>query len=151
MRKAVFPGTFDPLTIGHVAIVRRGLHIFDEVVVAIGINSSKTPMFRLDQRIEWVKKVFAEEPRVSVDCYDGLTIEFCKKLNATAVLRGTRNVADFDYEKSIAQINRSMQPEIETVFLVCDPAHSAINSTWVRDIIKNGGNASQFLPPEIVF
>ena len=145
-RIAIFPGSFDPITKGHENILRRALPLFDEIIVAIGKNSSKQNYFPLEQREKWIKHVFADEPKVSVETYTGLTIDFCKKMNATYILRGLRTSADFEFEKSIAQNNKIMADEIETVFILPIPELSAINSTIVRDIIRNGGDASRFVP-----
>ena len=148
-RIAIFPGSFDPITKGHENILRRALPLFDEIIIAIGKNSSKQNYFTLEQREKWIKQVFANEPKVRVETYTGLTIEFCKKMNAHYILRGLRTSADFEFEKSIAQNNNVMAPDIETVFILPIPELSAINSTIVRDIIRNGGDASPFVPKGI--
>jgi pantetheine-phosphate adenylyltransferase len=146
IRKAVFPGSFDPITIGHFSIVERALPLFDEIVIAIGENSSKKYMFSLDQRIEHLKQAFQHFNKVSIVSYSGLTIDFCKKINSSYILRGLRNSNDFEYERAIAQMNNSMAPEIETIFLVTEPKYTAINSTIVRDILLHGGNVEEFIP-----
>lgn len=146
MKKAIFPGSFDPITKGHEALVIRGLELFDEIIVAIGTNASKKYLYTLEQRIEFIKQTFKNQPRVSVQSYEGLTIEFCKNVNAKFMLRGLRNSSDFTFEKSISQVNRKLNPQIETVFLITSPELSAINSSIVRDIIINNGDASNFLP-----
>ncbi len=148
-RIAIFPGSFDPITKGHENILHRALPLFDEIVVAIGKNSSKQNFFSLEQREAWIKQVFANEPKVKVETYTGLTIEFCKKMNAQFILRGLRTSADFEFEKAIAQNNKVMAPGIETIFILPIPELSAINSTIVRDIIRNNGDASQFVPDGI--
>ncbi|MBN8695833.1 MAG: pantetheine-phosphate adenylyltransferase [Bacteroidetes bacterium] len=148
-RIAIFPGSFDPITKGHENILHRALPLFDEIVVAIGKNSSKQNFFSLEQREAWIKQVFAKEPKVRVETYTGLTIEFCKKMNAQFILRGLRTSADFEFEKAIAQNNKVMAPGIETIFILPVPELSAINSTIVRDIIRNNGDASQFVPEGI--
>ncbi len=148
-RIAIFPGSFDPITKGHENILRRALPLFDEIIISIGKNSSKQNYFSLEQREKWIKQVFANEPKVRIESYTGLTIDFCKKVNAKFILRGLRTSADFEFEKSIAQNNKVMAPEIETIFILPIPEHSAINSTIVRDIIRNGGDASPFVPKEI--
>lgn len=148
-RIAIFPGSFDPITKGHENILRRALPLFDEIIIAIGKNSSKQNYFSLEQRENWIKQVFANEPKVRIESYTGLTIDFCKKANAKFILRGLRTSADFEFEKSIAQNNNIMAPEIETVFILPIPELSAINSTIVRDIIRNGGDASPFVPTSI--
>lgn len=145
-RKAVFPGSFDPITIGHYSIVERALPMFDEIVIAIGVNTNKKYMFTLDQRIEHLKQAFGHFKKVSIMSYSGLTIDFCKKINAPYILRGLRNPNDFEYERAIAQMNKSMANDIETIFLVTEPKYTAINSTIVRDILLHGGNAKDFLP-----
>lgn len=146
---AVFPGSFDPVTKGHESMVRRGLPLFDEIVVAIGVNSSKKYFFSLDERKYMLEKTFADLPNVRIETYEGLTADYCKKIGANSILRGLRNSIDFEYEKSIAQMNRGLAPEIETIFMATDPELSAINSTIVRDIIRNGGDGSAFLPDAV--
>jgi pantetheine-phosphate adenylyltransferase len=146
---AVFPGSFDPFTIGHEAIIRRALSLFDEIIVAVGANVMKKNFFSLETRKKMINKVFEDEPRVRVDHYDGLTVDFCKKNGAGYLLRGLRTSADFEFERAIGQVNRSLAPDIETVFLLTVPEHSFINSTIVRDIIKSRGDASKFVPAAI--
>ncbi len=150
-RKAVFPGSFDPITTGHVDIVRRALPLFDQVIIAIGVNSQKQALFGLDQRMNWIRDVFKDEPKVVVDTFEGLTINFCKKVDAHYLIRGIRSAADFDYEKTISQLNHIIGDDLETVFLVSSPEYSFISSTIVREIIKGKGDASPFLPPGIQF
>lgn len=145
-RIAVFPGSFDPITRGHENIVRRSVHLFDEIVVAIGSNSSKSSMYTLEQRTAWLERVFSDLPIVRVTHYDGLTIDFCKEIGARFLLRGVRNGGDFEYERTIAQMTRAMEPTLETVILFTDPEFAAINSTVVREIIRNDGDVSQFVP-----
>lgn len=149
MRKAVFPGSFDPITSGHVDIVRRAVPLFDEIIVAVGINSSKKYLFSLEQRLQWLEEVFADQPNVRVDSYEGLTAHYCREINAGYMLRGLRNASDFDYEKTISQLNSIVGDGLETLFLISRPAYSHISSTIVREIIKGKGDASPFLPPEI--
>lgn len=148
-RIAIFPGSFDPITKGHENILLRALPLFDEIIIAIGKNSSKQSFFSLEQREKWIRQVFGKEPKVRVETYSGLTIDFCKKMNARFILRGLRTSADFEFEKAIAQNNTMMAPEIETVFILPIPELSAINSTIVRDIIRNNGDASPFVPAGI--
>ncbi len=148
-RIAIFPGSFDPITKGHENILRRALPLFDEIIIAVGKNSSKDNYFPLEQRVAWLKQVFANEPKVKIEAYTGLTINFCKKMNASYILRGLRTSADFEFEKAIAQNNKVMADEIETIFILPVPELSAINSTIVRDIIRNGGDASPFVPSGI--
>jgi pantetheine-phosphate adenylyltransferase len=146
MRICLFPGTFDPVTLGHVDIIDRALPLFDKIVVGIGLNTSKAPMFTAEQRVEWIKEIYKKEPRVEGAIYERLTIEFCKKIGAHFILRGIRYVSDFEYEKTIADANRTLDKSIETVFLTGEPKYTSVASTIVRDIIRNGGNASPFLP-----
>lgn len=150
-RIAVFPGSFDPITRGHESIIRRSLLLFDKVIVAIGENSEKKSFFSLEKRMEWIKAVFVNEPGVTVNSYQGLTVDFCKKMNAGFLLRGLRTSADFEFERSIGQINKNLNPDIETVFLLTTPEFTALNSSIVRDIIRNGGDASQFVPDAVKF
>lgn len=149
MKRAVFPGSFDPITKGHEALVRRGLAVFDEIIIAIGTNATKKYMFSLEERIEFIKKTFRDEQRIKVESYEGLTIDYCEQKEAQFMLRGLRTSADFEFERAIAQINKEMKPTIETVFLITSAELSAISSSIVRDILKNKGDASPFLPEEI--
>lgn len=146
---AVFPGSFDPFTIGHESIVKRAIPIFDKIIIAIGYNSTKEGFFPLKTRIEWINNVFKNYDKVKVDSFEGLTINFCQDKGAQYLLRGLRTAADFEFERSIAQMNKYMAAGIESVFLLTTPAHTPVNSTVVRDIIRHGGDASQFLPKEI--
>lgn len=149
MRKiAVFPGSFDPFTVGHENVVRRALDLFDEIVVAVGYNSNKADFFPVDQRVNWIKEVFSDTNRIKVEKYEGLTVDFARSISATHLLRGIRTSADFEYERAIAQVNRAMVG-IDTVFLLTTPEHTPVNSSIVRDIIKHGGDASKFLPAKI--
>ncbi len=150
MRICLFPGTFDPVTLGHVDIINRALPVFDKIVVGIGLNAAKAPMFTPEQRVNWFKEIYKDEERVEAAFYEGLTIDFCKKIGAHFILRGIRYVSDFEYEKTIADANRTLDRTIETIFLTGEPKYTSVASTIVRDIIRNGGNASPFLP-EIVF
>jgi len=147
---AVFPGSFDPITIGHVDIVRRALPLFDEIVVAVGVNSQKKTLFDLDQRLEWLRTVFADEPKVRVGYFENLTAHYCKKIGARYLLRGLRNASDFDYEKTISQLNNIVGEGLDTIFLISQPAYSHISSTIVREIIIGGGNAGPFIPEGLV-
>ncbi len=148
-RTAVFPGSFDPFTIGHEAIVRRALSLFDEIIVAIGANALKKNYYSLATREKMINDVFRDEPRISVDHYEGLTVEYCRRINAGYLIRGLRTAADFEFERAIAQVNKVLAPDIESVFLLTVPEHSHINSTIVRDIIRSGGDASIFVPSGI--
>jgi pantetheine-phosphate adenylyltransferase len=149
-RICLFPGTFDPVTLGHIDIIDRSLPLFDKVVVGIGINSIKNPMFSADQRKDWFREIYKNEPKVEVAIYDGLTVKFCESINAHFILRGIRYVSDFEYEKTIADANRTMDRSIETIFLTGEPKYTSVASTIVRDIIKNGGDASPFLPKAVI-
>jgi len=147
---AVFPGSFDPFTVGHESIVKRSLTMFDKVIIAIGQNSSKNCFFSLEARRKMIEKVFEAYPQVTVDLYDGLTVEYCKKNNSQFLLRGLRTAADFEYERAIGQINKMLEVGVETVFLLTAPEHTPINSTIVRDVIKHKGDVSSFIPSEII-
>lgn len=147
-RTAIFPGSFDPITLGHTSVINRALPLFDELIIAIGNNAQKKYMFDLKQRENWIKGAF-KSPKIRVDIYQGLTVEYCEKVNAKYILRGVRNNIDFEYERNIAQMNRKLNDEIETVILFTDPEYSAISSTIVRDIVRNQGDAHQFLPKNI--
>ena len=149
-RVAVFPGSFDPFTIGHEAIARRALSLFDEIIIALGANALKKNFYSLDTRKEMINKIFSDEPRIRVDHYEGLTVDFCIKSNAGYLLRGLRTSADFEFERAIAQVNRVLAPSVESVFLLTVPEHSHINSSIVRDIIRSGGDASIFVPSSII-
>jgi pantetheine-phosphate adenylyltransferase len=150
MRICLFPGTFDPVTLGHIDIINRALPLFDKIYVGIGINSSKNPMFSAAQRMEWFKEIYKDEPRVESVVYDGLTVHYCEKIGARFILRGIRYVSDFEYEKTIADANRTMDNNIETIFLTGEPKYTSVASTIVRDILRNGGNASPFLPQAVI-
>lgn len=149
-RICLFPGTFDPITLGHVDIINRAMPLFDKIIVGVGLNASKVPMFSPEQRMQWINEIYKEEQRVEGAVYEGLTIEFCKQIKAKFILRGIRYVSDFEYEKTIADANRTMDNSIETIFLTGEPKYTSVASTIVRDIIRNGGNAEPFLPA-IVF
>jgi pantetheine-phosphate adenylyltransferase len=149
-RICLFPGTFDPVTLGHIDIINRSLPLFDKVVVGIGINASKNPMFTADQRKLWFDEIYNDQPKVEVATYDGLTVKFCQAIGAHFILRGIRYVSDFEYEKTIADANRTMDRTIETIFLTGEPKYTSVASTIVRDIIRNGGDASPFLPEAVI-
>jgi pantetheine-phosphate adenylyltransferase len=146
MRLCLFPGTFDPVTLGHVDIINRAVPLFDKIIVGIGLNTSKAPMFSAEQRLQWVKEIYKDEERVEGAIYEGLTVDFCKRIDARFILRGIRYVSDFEYEKTIADANRTLDKSIETIFLTGEPKYTSVASTIVRDIIRNGGDASLFLP-----
>ena len=149
MKKAIFPGSFDPITNGHFDIIKRGVSLFDEVIVAIGVNAEKKYMFSLEDRKRFIEEAFKDEPKVKVITYSGLTIDLCKKENAEFILRGLRNPADFEFEKAIAQTNRIMS-KIETVFLLTAARTSFISSSIVRDVLRNGGDVSQLVPEAVL-
>lgn len=148
-RICLFPGTFDPVTLGHVDIINRALPLFDKIYVGIGINSSKSPMFSAEQRMHWFSEIYKDEPRVQSVVYDGLTVNYCRIIKAGFILRGIRYVSDFEYEKTIADANRTLDKNIETIFLTGEPKYTSVASTIVRDIIRNGGDASPFLPEAV--
>ena len=148
MKKALFPGSFDPLTLGHVDIIKRGVALFDEVIVAIGINSEKSYMFSLEERKHFIETTFKDEPKVKVVTYEGLTVQFCTDIKVPFILRGLRNPADFEFEKAIAHTNRKLS-KIETVFLLTSAKTSFISSSIVRDVIRNNGNYSVLVPDSV--
>ena len=145
-RICLFPGTFDPVTLGHVDIINRAIPIFDKIIVGIGKNTTKAPMFSAEQRLGWIKEIYKNKSCIEGAIYEGLTVDFCKKVNAKFILRGIRYVSDFEYEKTIADANRTLDNSIETIFLTGEPKYTSVASTIVRDILRNGGDASQFLP-----
>ena len=146
----LFPGTFDPVTLGHLDIINRSLVLFDKVIIGIGKNSNKEPLYSAEKRLQWIKEIYKDEPKVDSLVYEGLTAECCKRVGAKFILRGIRYVNDFEYEKAIADMNRSLDPSIETIFLTCLPKYTSVASTLVRDVIRNGGDVSQFLPDEVL-
>lgn len=148
-RIAVFPGSFDPFTIGHEGIVLRALSLFDELIIAVGSNALKKNYYPLGARQEIIKKVFMNEPRITVDHYEGLTVDYCRKKGASYLVRGLRTSADFEFERAVAQVNKVLAPEVESVFFLTAPEHAHVNSYIVRDIIRNGGDASMFVPAAI--
>ena len=148
MKKAVFPGSFDPVTMGHVDIIQRGLPLFDEIILAIGVNADKKYMFTLEERVKFLEKTFQNEPKISVMTYEGMTVDFCRDQNAGFILRGLRNATDFDFEKVIGQTNFKMA-EIETIFFITSSGKSHISSTVVRDVIRNKGDYA-FMVPDAV-
>lgn len=146
---AVFAGTFDPITLGHVDIIRRSLRLFDQIIVAVGVNTKKQTLFLLEDRKRWIREIFKNEPQVEVGDYTDLTVNYCRSIGAKYILRGLRNGSDFDYEAHIAQVNKELAPEIETVFTISSPELSYISSTIVRDLIIYGGDYSGFVPAEV--
>ena len=148
---AVFPGSFDPFTLGHESIVLRAMSLFDKIIIGIGSNTSKKAFFTVEQRLEMLRELFAENPKVNVMYYDDLTTDFCKRVGAKYMLRGLRTSSDFEYEKTIALVNQAMLPEVESLFMLTLPEHTAINSSVVREIMRYGGDVSKFVPKGINF
>ncbi len=145
-RIAIFPGSFDPFTVGHESVVQRALPMYDKIYIMIGCNSKKLSFFPIESRIEWIKKTFENQPKVEVQTHSGLTVDFAKEVGANFILRGLRTSSDFEYERAIAQMNKKLHPEIETVFLLTMPEHTPINSSIVREIFAHNGNISEFIP-----
>jgi len=146
---AVFPGSFDPFTVGHESIVNRAQVLFDKIIIGVGANPKKDALFSLEDRKSFIRQVFEGNPKIEVVHFEGLTVEFCKKVGAGYILRGLRTAADFEYERAIAQVNKAMYPGIETVFLLTMPEHTPINSSIVRDILRHGGDVSKFIPAKL--
>ncbi len=146
---AVFPGSFDPITLGHVALVQRALPLFDEIIIALGINTQKKTLFNPEQRLKWIQQTFESFDRIRVDQFEGLTAHYCKSVGARYLLRGLRNATDFDYEKTISQVNAIVGSGLDTIFLISEPRYSHFSSTVVREVIKGGGDVSAFLPEAI--
>ncbi len=146
MKIAVFPGSFDPITLGHKDIVTRAIPLFDKIIVAVGENATKKYMFPLEQRLQWIRETFKDHSNIETDTYSGLTVKYCHEKGAGFILRGLRNPADFEFEKAVAQTNRKLQPDLETVFLLTSSGLSSISSSIVRDVIRHGGDYSQFVP-----
>ena len=150
-RIAVFPGSFDPVTLGHVSVVRRALPLFDKIIISIGANSDKKSMFTLEQRMNWLNGIFREDYKVEIKSYSGLTVEFCKKVKAKFILRGLRTSADFEFERGIGQINRKLSDNIETVFFLTEAKYTPLSSSIVRDVIRNGGSVEGMIQHEVNF
>jgi len=148
-KTAIFPGSFDPITKGHEDIIQRAIPLFDKIIVAIGVNSNKKYMFSLEERMQWIEQTFHLEEKIVVDHYEGLTVDFCRKVNAAHIIRGVRNSEDFQFESSISQMNKELAPEVDTLFFVTSPEFSAYSSTIVRDIWRNGGEVKKFIPNSI--
>lgn len=146
---AVFPGSFDPITKGHENVIKRAIPLFDKIIVAVGENADKKSYFSIEDRIQWIEKVFEDDENVVVEKYQGLTVEFCKKKKAGYLLRGLRTSADFEFERSIGQTNKRLHPDIETIFMLTMPEYTAINSSIVRDVHRHGGDVSMFIPDSI--
>lgn len=149
-RIAIFPGSFDPITIGHVDIIQRALPLFDKIIISVGSNSEKKYFFNLEKRIQWIKKVFIKNPKIEVKSYNKLTVEFAKDSNARFLIRGLRNISDFEFEKTMAHANSKLNPSIESVFLLTKPKYSFITSTVVRDTIRDNGDYRKFVPNQVV-
>lgn len=150
VKRAVFPGSFDPITLGHENIIRRAIPIFDEIIIAIGQNIEKKNQFTLEDRMNWILQTFDDCKSIRVDYYTGLTVDYCKKVNAQYILRGLRTSADFEFERTVGQVNKRLFPVIETVFLLSTPEYTSINSSIIRDVYKNGGDVSAFIPTGII-
>ena len=148
-RIALFPGSFDPITLGHVDIIERAVPLFDEIKIAVGTNSAKNYLFSLEQRVQWIEQTFAHEPKISVITYEGLTVDFAKEVGVQFLLRGLRNPADFEFEKAIAQANREMVPNLETVFLLTSARYAYISSSIVREVYNHGGDFQKFVPATV--
>ncbi len=148
-RIAVFPGSFDPVTKGHESIIRRSVSLFDKLIIALGENAGKQSYFSLEQRLSWLRELFGREPNIEITHYDGLTVNFCRSKRANYILRGLRTSADFEFERGIGQMNKLMSPDIETVFLLCEPEYASLSSSIVRDILRHGGDAGMFIPEGI--
>lgn len=148
MKTALFPGSFDPVTKAHVDIVKRSIGLFDKIYIGIGVNTSKTGLLTVETREKMLRAVFENEPKIQVIAYEGLTVNFCKSIGADYMIRGIRTVSDFEYEKAIAQMNHSLEPEIESIFIVSKPGYSSISSSIVREIMRYNGDVSQFIPKE---
>ena len=150
MRIGLFPGTFDPVTFGHIDIIDRALPLFDKLYIGIGVNTNKQPMFPAEVRAQWLNEIYKNESKAEAVIYEGLTVECCKKIGANYIVRGIRYVNDFEYEKAIADMNRSLDENMETVFFTCLPKYTSVASTLVRDVIRNGGDVSQFVPDVVL-
>ncbi len=147
---AIFPGSFDPITLGHVSVIRRAIPLFDKIIISIGINSEKKHMFDMEQRKSWIEKIFQDEEKIIVESFTGLTVNFCKDRNARFILRGLRTAADFEFERGIGQVNKKLNPNIDTIFLLTEPEYTPISSSIVRDVIRNNGDISQMVPKEVL-
>ncbi len=150
-RIAIFPGSFDPVTLGHISVIKRALPLFDKIIVGLGVNSLKKGMFTVEQRMQWISEIFKDEEKVEVDSYSGLTVDYCKRKNAKFILRGLRTAADFEFERGIGQINRKLSNDVETVFLLTEAQYTPLSSSIVREVITHGGDVSEMVPKEVKF
>ena len=150
IKRAMFPGSFDPITRGHENIIRRALPLFDEIIIAVGLNIEKKGYFSVEKRVEWIEHVFMDEPKITVRSYSGLTVDFCREISAGFILRGLRTSADFEFERTVGQVNKKLNPDVDTVFLLSTPDYTSINSSIVRDVFKNGGDVSSFIPDGVI-
>jgi len=150
MNIAVFPGSFDPITVGHQSIISRALPLFDRIIIGVGINSTKNSMFDVEKRMQWIRDSFPNEDKIEVKSFTGLTVDFCINENAKFILRGLRTAADFEFERGIGQVNKLLKSDIETIFMLTSTAHTPISSSIVRDVYKNGGDISTLVPKEII-
>lgn len=148
MKIALFPGSFDPVTVAHVDILERSVSLFDKIVVAVGANSSKQAMLSVETRVKILESVFQGNTKIEVTAYEGLTVDYCKKIGAGHMIRGIRTVSDFEYEKAIAQMNHELEPTIESIFILSNPGYSSLSSTIVRDILRHRGDVAKFVPPQ---
>ena len=148
-KNVIFPGSFSPFTIGHQSVIEKALPLFDKIIIAIGINSEKNQYFSIEERMQWIKEIYNNNPKIEVKFYEGLTVDFCKRENANFILRGLRDSHDFKFEKNIAQMNKNLNKDVETIFIITPPELSHISSSLILDIIKNGGDVSKFIPKEI--
>lgn len=148
-KNAIFPGSFDPFTVGHESVVLRALSLFDKIIIAVGYNANKKSLFSIEQRLAIICKVFENEPRIEVISFEGLTVDLCKKINISFILRGLRTSDDFEFERAVGQVNKAMNPEIESVYFLTAPEHSFVNSSVVREIIMHNGNPTQFIPKSV--
>ena len=146
---AVFPGSFSPFTIGHQSVITQTIPLFEKIIIAIGLNSEKEQYFSIEERLDWINKIYRHNKKIEIKRYEGLTVDFCKKENANYIIRGIRDSHDFKYEKNIAQMNKDLNQDIETIFVVSPPELSHISSSLIRDVIKNGGDVKKFIPKDM--
>lgn len=149
-RSAIFPGTFDPITLGHVEVIRRALLLFDELRIGVGINTSKSPMFTVEQRISWMRRIYENEPRIRIETFSGLTVGYARDVGVTYLIRGLRSSPDFEYEKNIDLLNKHLMPGIDTIYFIAEPATQHIASSLVREVVRYGGSLTGLVPEEII-